>query len=619
MSHPTSLWRRVALASAVLLLAAVATAAPRTVLRLHLDGAVSEAPSDDGQLMAALFGGKVQNFHGLIEKIGKAAKDPEVAGIMMIIEAPQLGFAQTQELHRTLREFRKSGKPVHAYLESATNIPYLLACAADHITIADHGDVWVAGLHAEQSFYKGMFEKIGVVADMMHCGDFKTALEPFTRSTPSAENQEMTNWLLDSLYEQMVRMIAEGRGIAVADAKAAIDTAPQPAEEAVRLKLVDAVDSYAGFQTMIEKHYGADLRIIKKYPAEDSLDLDLSNPFAMLQKLSELMEPKEERSGAGIALIYVEGAIMTGRSSEGGFGGAMVGSSTVRHALESALADDKIKAVVLRIDSPGGSALASDIMWTAATRLARAKPLIVSQGNVAASGGYYASIAADTIFAEPTTITGSIGVVGGKLVWKDLWESHIGITTHEYDRGRRAGMMSLNRAWNDEERGAIRKLLDDVYVQFKDRVTTSRGKRIKGDLEALAGGRVYTGAQALEIGLVDRLGGLRDAINLAAEKAGIKGDPIVRVLPKKPEPMEMLLRLFGEEGKDEWDFIRPGSASVSLHGGRTARDELTQMIEGVVGARAPAALRSKLAGLRDLITLHTEGVSCVMPLYLTFR
>ncbi|QOJ14995.1 MAG: signal peptide peptidase SppA [Planctomycetia bacterium] len=619
MTLPTALFRHAALAAAVFLLTAAATAAPRNVLRLHLDGAVSEAPSDDGKIMAALFGGKVQNFHGLIEKIGKAAKDPEVAGIVMIIEAPALGFAQTQELHRTLREFRKSGKPVHAYLESASNIPYLLACAADHITLADHGDVWVAGLHAEQSFYKGFFEKIGVVADMMHCGDFKTALEPFTRSAPSAENQEMTNWLLDSLYDQMVKLIAEGRGIGVADAKAAIDTAPHQAAAAARLKLVDAVDSYAGFQQMVEKHYGADVRIVKKYPVEDSFDLDLSNPFAMLQKFSELMEPKEEKSGAGVALIYVEGAIMTGRSSEGGFGGATAGSSTVRHAIESALADDKVKAVVLRVDSPGGSALASDIMWTAATRLAKAKPLIVSMGNVAASGGYYASIAADTIFAEPTTLTGSIGVVGGKLVWKDLWESHVGITTHEYDRGQRAGMMSLNRAWNDEERGAIRKMLDDVYVQFKDRVTTSRGKRIKGELEALAGGRVYTGAQALEIGLVDRLGGLRDAINLAAEKAGLKGDPIVRVLPKKPDPMETLMRLFGEEGKDEWDFIRPGSASAALPARHTARGELTQMLEGVIGARAPAALRSKLAGLRDLITLHTEGVSCVMPMYLTFR
>lgn len=605
--------------SVVMLVPALAEAAGRSVLRVHLDGPVVESHVDEADITALLFGGgKVHQFHDLVDKVKKAGKDKDIAGIVLIVENPMMGMAQVEELHAALQQFRKGGKKVYAYLDYATNLSYALSSAADQIMLAENSMLDVTGLHAELDFYRNFFEKIGVVADMLHCGDYKTALEPYTRSEPSAENREMTNWLLDGLYAGFVRIIAEGRGLAPEAVKAAIDAAPLSGAEAQQHKLVDLIGGYPEFQQLIEKEFGKDVRIVKKYPADKSLDLDFSNPFTAFQKFSEMFEPKPEGGEAGIALIVIEGGIMTGKSEKSPFGQS-AGSSTIRHALETAMADPKIKAVVVRVNSPGGSALASDIMWRSATRLGKSKPLIVSMGNVAGSGGYYVSIPADTIFAESTTLTGSIGVVGGKLVWNKLWEEHIGVTTFEFDRGKHAGLMSMNRTWSPDERQAMTNLLNDIYVQFKERVMASRGPRIKGELEPLAGGRVYTGQQALERGLVDRIGGLSDAIALAGEKAGLS-DPKIYALPRPPSPFEVLLQMFGEETPDEWDFPQPDrKAAAALPWQSGPRDELTQLLERVIGARAPEVLRGKLGGLRDLILMQREGASCVMPLYLNIR
>lgn len=605
------------LLAALVLLPGAAQAAKKGLLRLHMDGAFVEAPVDENNLSAILMGGqRPQQFHELLTKIQKAAKDKDIAGIVMIVENPALGMAQVEELSRELRAFRKAGKRVYAYMDFATNRGYAVASAADHITLAETSEIELSGVHAELSFYKGTLDKLGIVADMIHCGDYKTALEPYTRKEPSKQNAEMVNWLLDGIYEGMVTTIATGRGMKAEDIKAAIDAAPLNAAEALKRKLVDQVGSYPEFQQMLQKEFGKDVELVKKYPRGDDIDLDMSNPFAFFQKLAALMEPKEESSGAGIGLIYVDGGIING-DSEGG----QCGSTTIRHALENAMADDQIKAVVLRVNSPGGSALASDIMWKSATRLGKSKPLIVSMGNVAGSGGYYVSIPADTIFAESTTLTGSIGVVGGKMVWKGLWEDMLGVTTTEFDRGKHAGLMSMNRVWNDEERTVITNMMNNIYAQFKERVTTSRGSKIKGELEPLAGGRVYTGGQALKIGLVDKIGGLTDAIALAAEKAGLT-DPDVHVLPRKPEPIEVLLRMLGEETPDGWDFIKPEGgkhASAPRGLGRDSRDPLVRALWMALETKAPDALKSKLSGLRDLITIHHEGVGCVMSLYLDIR
>ncbi|MBI5863402.1 MAG: signal peptide peptidase SppA [Planctomycetes bacterium] len=320
--------------------------------------------------------------------------------------------------------------------------------------------------------------------------------------------------------------------------------------------------------------------------------------------MEKLFGPKEDDGKPAIGLVYLEGPITTGKSEPGMFGGASAGSTTLRAAIDKAADDSDIKAVVLRVNSPGGSALASDIIWKAATRLAKAKPLIVSMGAVAGSGGYYVSIPGDTIFAEECTITASIGVVGGKMCWKGLWEDKLGITTTEYSRGANADIMASTRKWSDAERSKMQAYMDTVYGQFKGRIKSSRGDRIKGELDDMAGGRVFTGKQALERGLIDRLGGLNDAIHCAAEKAKLK-DYRVAVLPKEKDFGEVLKMLMGQPIEDEYEVALPRlGRAAGLVG------EMLPVIEQL----SPGKSASLVRFLTQLSIIERERVTCWMPL-----
>lgn len=585
--------------------------ASKKLLRLRLDGPVLEAPADDMDLSVIFGGQKAKTLRQWINMIDKAAGDRDIHGIVMLVENPGLGLSQVEEFTRALKRFQKTGKKVYCYIDYAGNVSYALAAAADHITLAQYSGLEILGLHAELSYFKGLFEKIGVEADMMHCGDYKSALEPFTRTEPSKEAAEQINWLLDGLFGRWQQLIADGRGLSPADVKAAIDAAPLNAETAEKRRLVDAVASFADFKQMIKKEYGQDVEVVKKYPKDKDFSLKFDNPFALIETISKLFEKTTETAKPGIGLIYIEGAIVTGPSGKGMLAGSTVGSTTIRAAFEKARQDDNIKAVVVRVNSPGGSALASDIIWVAETRCAKVKPLVVSMGNVAGSGGYYVAIPGDMIFAEESTITGSIGVVGGKFVTKGLFEDKLGITTTEFDRGKNAGLMSMNRRWNDSEREHIRRLLYEVYDQFKGRVIESRGDRIKGDLEPLAGGRVYTGRQALEHGLVDRIGGLYEALEYAAEKADLD-DYEVYVLPKKKGFEDILMTLLGEETEDEWEIGLPSGPTM-------LNDPILRSLLPILEQLDPERLRSIVNGLRNIMILNREHVGVFMPFEMRLR
>ena len=587
------------------LLAALAAPAlaEKTVLRLWLRGPVGEAPSEDAELLALLGGEPTRTLHQWVAMIEDAAESADVDGLVLIIDSFGAGLAQVEELRTAIGDFKAAGKPVFAYCDYAGNGGYALATAADHITLAEHSGLDIMGLRAEVSFYKKMFDKIGVTADMLHCGDYKSAVEPFTRTEPSQYAAEQMNRILDGIFDELVGMMAEGRGLSKEQIEGAIDRAPVLAQDALDLKLVDAVAGFPAFREMIRKEFGQDLKVVKSLDDDDGLDIDFENPFAFFQIFQDLMEEAQREPEPGVALIYVDGGISTGKS-QSGMGGTVAGSTTVRSALVGALENDNVKAVVLRVDSPGGSALASDIMWDAATRLGKTKPLIVSMGNVAGSGGYYVSIPGDVIFADASTITGSIGVLGGKLVWSDLWEEKIGITTTEYVRGGNAGMFSMNHGFSESERTALQQMLDTIYAQFKGRVMASRGERIKGELEDLAGGRVYTGRQALEIGLVDRIGTLSDAIAYAAEKAGLGDDPEVFVLPKEKDFMEVLLSAMGEDTRDEFEI--------------TMRDQVLSdpMLRAMLPVFKELCVEKYRALAHDWLNIsiiQRENVGCFMP------
>lgn len=601
------------------LLAAAVLAAPAwgagKVVRLVLDGPITEAPSPQAGLLE-LFGESPGTFRSLLVKIDKAAKDDEVRGIAMIIEDPQFSMAQIDELRQALASFRAKGKKVFAYIDYAGNGGYALATAADHITLAETSELGIMGLHAQVSFYKGLLDKIGVRAQMIHCGDYKAALEPYTRTEPSPAFAENINWLLDGMYQHWTQMLADGRGLSVQDIRALVDQAPIQDEKALEAKLVDAVGSFDDFRTLIHKEFGADVEIVKKYPRKEGMELELdpSNPFALFTQMNEMMEELfgggEESDKPGIAIVYIEGGIVVGKSEMDFFSGSQVaGSTTIRAALDKVREDDRIKAVVLRVDSPGGSALASDIMWQSAMKLRDVKPVIASMGGVAGSGGYYVSIPGDVILADACSITASIGVVGGKLVWNELFADKLGITTTEFERGKHSGLMSSNRPWTADEEAQVRAWMTNIYDQFKARIKTSRGDRLKGELEDMAGGRVYTGRQALERGLIDKIGGLNDAIKLAAEKAGLT-DYAVYEYPEQKGFEEVFAELMGQEPEDEWEIGRRTAVATS---------PLVRLAAPLLAQLAPEKLSGVIDALRNLAVLERERVGCFMPLSIEIK
>ena len=596
-------------ATAIVLLAPQVSLAQQKVLRLKLDGPVLEVQNDNAELLALLGGESSTTLYGLVSTIRSATDDRGIAGIALILESPSVGLPQAEEITRALREFRDTGRKVYCYTDYAGNVGFALACACDHIMVAENSMLAVTGLYGEASYYKGLLDKIGVQADMLHCGAYKSALEPYTRTGPSPEAAENINWLLDGLYERWIELIAAGRGLDESKVRELVDQGPLSSEAAYQAELVDQVGTFNDFTKLIHKEYGQDVDVVKELGGDDEFELDFENPFAIFQMIGEMMEAKSAPRDPGIALFHINGTIMTGRSDSSPFGGAVVGSTTIRAAFEEVRNDPEIKAVVVRVDSPGGSAIASDIMWKAATRCAEEKPLVVSMGRVAGSGGYYVAIPGDRIFAEATTITGSIGVVGGKFVWQDLMENKLGITTTEFQRGAHAALFSMNRPWNESERAWMQDFMNETYEQFKGRVLKSRGDRLKGNLEDMAGGRVYTGRQALELGLIDEIGGESDAIAYAAKKAGLV-DYEVYVYPEPKSFEDVLASILGKETKDDWE-IRMGA--------QLAGDPLTRRALPLLQDLAPQRVGDVLNALRGLVTLQHEHVGCYMPFELHVR
>jgi protease-4 len=348
-------------------------------------------------------------------------------------------------------------------------------------------------------------------------------------------------------------LIAEGRGIPRSTVERAIDRGFQTPEEARRCGLVDAVEYQDQFKSWLESQYpGKKLEILTKYGRPQGADLDLNNPFAVFTQIAQLMNPKTDDKGGEkaprIALIYAVGAITSGKSQVDPFSGASssMGSETMVAAIRKAAEDDSVKAIVMRVDSPGGSGLASDMIWREVVRAKAKKPFVVSMSDVAGSGGYYIAMAADSIIAEPTTLTGSIGVVSMFIDMTRLIR-RVGINVETVSRGKSAGMFSPFTRKSDEQRQRFAGYMEAFYRDFVSKVAEGRGMSFE-DTEKLARGRVWTGRQAKEIGLVDELGGLELAFSLARKKAGLPEDCEVIELPQPRNFFEVLSEMFGGGG-----------------------------------------------------------------------
>lgn len=512
----------------------------------------------EGPQMPGLFGDVTESLAKVTARLEKAAEDKSLSGVILHFKGTNIGWAKLNELRQAIFKVRKSNKKVYAFIESGKTKDYLIASACDQIVMPESATLILLGLRAEVSFYKNLFDMLDVKPDILRVGEYKSAAEPYTRTEMSEPFREEMGAMLDDYFRQILTMISKTRGLSAEKAEAAINAGPYMASEAKKLGLIDQLAYEDQIPNLITGNNSkTEVRVIKKY-AKKRLDSDFSG-IAGLIKLMDLLSgiQSSQRMGPGprVAVIYATGAIMSGSSSQGGLLGVNVlGSDTFIKAVEKAAKDEKVKAIVLRVDSPGGSALASDLMWRSLEKAG--KPIVVSMGDVAASGGYYISMGADQIFAEPGTLTGSIGVVGGKLAVDGLYKK-IGITTSVISRGNNSGAFSPLTGFTETERKAVSALMYSIYKQFTEKAAAGR-KMDYTALEKLARGRVYTGAMALKIGLVDQLGTLDEAIEHARKLGKIKDDEKFEklILPRPTSPFEQIFGSIDAQSKQSQQFSK---------------------------------------------------------------
>ncbi len=440
-----------------------------------------------------------------IEKTLKVAKrDPEIAGALIKIGGSRYGIGRLQEIRDAILDFKASGKKVVGYMTSCSTGNYLIASVCDRIVLHPSGEVRLIGLRSEISFYKGVLDKLGIRADLEHIGEYKSASDIFTREDMSEAHREVQNAILDDLYDQLTQSIADKRSWAQDDVKHLIDQGPFTAKQALAHGIVDQLAYSDELKGIAKDLTGKNCRLVKarQYLGIIEYEYDWEVPL-----------PK-------IAVIEAEGMMMTGESFTDPFTGTRtMGSTTIVRAIRNVRKDSSVKAVVLRIDSVGGLVVAADTIWRELMRLKDVKPLVVSMGDVAGSGGYYIAAPADTIVAEPGTITGSIGVVSGKYSFKGLYDK-IGLHKQILKRGKHADFYTDYGDYPAEEREIIHTQIKEIYEDFIGKVAEGRGMT-KEAVDQIGKGRIWTGKQAKEIGLVDELGGLNLALSIARKKAGL--------------------------------------------------------------------------------------------------
>jgi protease-4 len=486
------------------------------------------------------------NLAKMIERIDKAAADDKVFGILIHLDDAALGRGKVDELRSAILRARKSGKKVYAEMNESSGAAYMLASACDQIAMPPVSMLTVAGVRMEITYFKNLLEKLGIKADMLQVGDYKGAAEPLTRENMSPEFRKQTETVIDDYYQQLIETIAKDRKLDAAKVKDLIDEGLFTAQRAKEVGLIDQVAYSDEFRKRValEEHVD-DLKVVDDYGKKQLNEEDFSG-LAGFMKMFEMLSGTEqrgrERGNQKIAIVYAVGPISSGESHDSMFGESSVGSESIIKALREAEENSKVAAIVLRVDSPGGSALASDLMWREITRIKAKKPIVASMGDIAASGGYYISMGCTKIFAEPGTLTGSIGVVSGKLAMKGLYDK-IGISTDVISRGRNSGWMSSDEPFTASEREVVTRMMQDCYRQFTEKAAQGRNMPLK-ELESLASGRLYTGRMAQKCKLVDELGTLDDAIAAAKKMAGLKDDEKVEQL-LLPKPRSFLEGLFG--------------------------------------------------------------------------
>jgi protease-4 len=476
----------------------------------------------------------------------RARTDDRVRALVAKVGGARIGLARMQEIREAVSRFRESGKLTVAWAETfgeftGGNVPYYLATAFDRIYLQPSGSVGITGVAVEHLFLHDALAKLGISFESGKRYEYKSAADQLTERGFTGPAREATERLAASVAEQISAAIAERRGKTEQDARALLDRGPFLAEDALHLGLVDALGYRDEVYAAVRKEAGKDatLQYVARYQRAHLLS----------QRARKLPNPRERF----VAVIYASGPIRQGRTTRSPLGGSGMGSDTVTAALRSARGDDRVRAVVLRVNSPGGSAVASDTIWREVVRVrAKGKPVVVSMSDVAASGGYYIAMAADVIVAQPGTITGSIGVIMGKPVLEQAYE-RAGITTDSVTVGTGATMFNPAHPFTKDEWDRINTWLDAIYRDFTSKAAEGRRMPVER-MHELARGRVWTGADAAANGLVDELGGMATAAEIARRRAGLPADAPLRVYPR--------LTPFDQLRPAESSESRPAAAST---------------------------------------------------------
>lgn len=515
---------------------------PATTLVLDFRDEVIEEPPAGAR--SRLFYKETPTLWDHLRALDHAARDPHVEAVLLRIDGINMGWAKSEELREKLIELEEKGKKVVAYIEGGEDQDYLLASAADEIYMAPNSNLYLDGVATEAMYFKTTLDKLGIQADMEHIGEYKDAAEPLTRTTGSDASREASAALLDQAWNTLVAGISESRGLDSTAVAHLIDQGPYNSRQAFAAGLVDSLLYPDELEALLPGGEGGEQIGLGDY-------------------LATLPDVEGSQAAPRIAILHATGTIVSGKSGADPVWGRTVGSDSFIDALEEAKHEDGVRAIVVRIDSPGGEVYASHLMWRALRKASEDLPVVASFSDLAASGGYYLAMGADTIVADDATLTGSIGVVGGKFDLKGLYDK-LGVNVESQSRGQNAQWLTSSRPFTPAERERYVAEMFEEYRTFVGIVAENRGT-VAEEVDSLARGRVWTGGQGFENGLVDEIGGLEKSIEIAKGMAGLKKTTDVRVeiFPrvKKTFLSEFLSRALSEDELD--DFARAGGGPDS--------------------------------------------------------
>ncbi len=541
-------YRKIVLAVAALAAGAVAfVGAPRVkaenrIAVITLQGQLREHPSGFSFSWLSMGPSRQSSLTQTMTQLVHAARDKSIQGVFLNLRSFDLSLTQSQELGELIANLRAKGKKVAVFSPDFDTNTYLLASYANDAVMSRHGDLFLPGVAIQLMFFKGLLSKLDLQADMVQIGKFKGAEEPMTRSSASPAFARQIKRLITAWYGQIVATIAQNRpNLTHSQIVSAINTSWMEGLTAKKMGFVDALENRQDIKKWVETDFDGPATLIAHYGVKKVSPIDLSSPLALLQMLGSPRHPRASEKPA-VAVICADGTI-TDDSPGNSYDANLVTPARIRREVKAALKNSAVKAIVLRVDSPGGSAEASEEIWQILHAAGRKKPLLVSMGAEAASGGYYISTAGREIIADPGTIAGSIGVVGGKVVLGGLFKK-IGLHIQTFSMGTNAAMFDSTTPFTPEERTFITHMMKQTYALFTRRVMQSRGKKI-ADIQKVARGRLFPGSMAVGKGLVDRVGSLHDSIVIAAKDGKIHGAYRVVVYPRAQSLTQLIRRRLG--------------------------------------------------------------------------